>query len=122
MTIKYAIPIIAALTLSACAEKSLYYWGNYNGQLLSYYKNPGEQEKFASKLLEIIKKSEEKNQVPPGLYAEYGYMMLQAGSSEEATIYFAKERDKWPESNILMTRLIDRLGKVQGAAATTTTE
>lgn len=100
-----------ALLTSACAEKSMYYWGAYSSNLNNYYKNPGEREKFIEKLHKDLEKAEQKNKVPPGIYAEYGYMMLETGATDQAVIYFGKERDKWPESNILMTKLIDRLAK-----------
>jgi hypothetical protein len=90
----------------------MYYWGSYSSNLNAYYKNPGERDKFIERLEKDIQKAEEKNKVPPGIYAEYGFMMLETGATDQALVYFAKERDKWPESNILMSRLIDRLGKM----------
>ena len=64
------------LLISGCAEKSMYYWGSYSSSLNNYYKNPGERDKFVEKLQQDIEKAEQKNKVPPGIYAEYGYMML----------------------------------------------
>jgi len=100
-----------AIATAGCAPQSLYYWGGYSSSLNNYYKNPGEREKFIDRLQQDIEKAEQKDKVPPGIYAEYGYMMLETGATDQALVYFSKERDKWPESNILMTKLIDRLAK-----------
>lgn len=102
----------AAGLLSACAESSLYSWNGYSHELLAYYKSPGETQKFAEKLREDIEKAEEKDQVPPGLYAEYGYAMLELGEADTAVRYFSKERDKWPESAYLMNTVMGRLATV----------
>ena len=90
----------------------MYYWGSYSSNLNNYYKNPGEREKFVERLHKDMEKAEQKNQVPPGIYAEYGYMMLETGNTEQAVAYFGKERDKWPESSILMNKLIERLNNI----------
>ena len=109
--------------LAGCsgAPKTLYQWGNYQPALLAYAKNPGETEKFAERLAEIIRKAEAKNAVPPGLYAEYGYALLSLDRTPEAVEYFAKEQSKWPESAKLMDGVIGRLtrAKVEPAASPT---
>lgn len=106
--------ILLVAGMSACSsQKPLYSWNNYNKELLSYYKNPGELNKFAEKLFEDIEKAEIDGKVPPGLYAEYGYAMLELGDSGVAIIYFEKERDMWPEAVFLMEAVISRLGPIQ---------
>jgi hypothetical protein len=107
-----------ALGLSGCvsAPQSLYEWGSYQKDLLRYSKNPGETKKFSDSLLVTIQKAETAHRVPPGLYAEYGYTLLDQGDVNGATSYFVKERDLWPESAELMNRLIGRLNKALAAA------
>ncbi len=57
--------------------------------------------------------------VPPGLYAEYGYALYEAGQANEALIYFGKEKEKWPESAVIMDKMIrnvkrqDEIRKIQ---------
>ncbi len=110
---KFILAACAALMLTACADQnSTYRWAGYSGYLLDYYKDPQEKSKFAERLAESVNKAEAENRVPPGMYAEYGYMLLELDRSKEAVVYFAKERQKWPESTYLMTKLIDRLGGV----------
>lgn len=111
-TARWLIIVCAAGLLSACAESKLYSWNGYSRELLNYYKSPGETQKFAERLLVDIDKAEKDDQVPPGLYAEYGYAMLELGETETAVTYFTKERDKWPESAFLMNTVMGRLASV----------
>jgi len=55
--------------------------------------------------------------VPPGLYAEYGYALLELGDEQAALAYFAKEQETWPESAYLMTKVISRLKEMSSATA-----
>jgi len=93
---------------AGCAQQSgLYYWGNYEQAYYAYAKDPSETDAYLEALNEIIADGEEKNRVPPGLYAEYGYTLLLAGRTDEAMANFSKEREKWPESRKLMDVMID---------------
>lgn len=122
MKSKFAKAIVAALLLtgmSACAtQETLYSWNGYNAELLSYYKNPSELNLFAERLLEDIEAAEIDGRIPPGLYAEYGYAMLELGDARTAVVFFGKERDMWPEAVFLMTVVITRLGPMDGADET----
>ncbi len=102
--------------LSACGQpETLYDWNGYNRELLAYYKTPAEMDKFAGKLFEDIEEAEITGTVPPGLYAEYGYVMMQLGETGTAITYFTKERNMWPESIFLMDSVIKRLGGASSA-------
>ena len=106
--IRIFLAVAGLSILSGCASnQQLYHWGNYEQAYYAYEKNPGEVDAYIDALGEIIVTGEEKDKVPPGLYAEYGYVLLVSGRSEEAMANFAKEREKWPESGKLMTLLID---------------
>lgn len=121
MRIIYIRKLVLAsfLVTGACASapKPLYQWGDYQSALLSYTKNPQETQKFADRLKTTIDKAEIQNAVPPGVYAEYGYALLELNQAPQAVEFFGKERAKWPESVALMTRLIDRLSKVSSNPA-----
>ena len=112
-----------SVLLTGCqTSQGLYNWGNYEGSLYEHYKNPGEQEVFAGKMLESIEKAGTK--VPPGMYAEYGTLLLQNGKTDEAVVYFEKEKALWPESQHLMDTMINALssGKEQKTEKTEKTE
>lgn len=99
----------AAVSMAACAPDTLYDWHGYNNELRTYYKNPGETEAFANKLFIDIEKAEKTGKVPPGIYAEYGYLHLTLGNKDIAIEYFNKEAALWPEARFLMTSVIGRL-------------
>jgi hypothetical protein len=89
-----------------CVPSTKYHWGNYENSLFRYYKNPSEVKELAGSLFMIIKKGEQDGRVPPGLYAEYGYLLFVTGNAEEAVAYFEKEKNIWPESSVLMDKMI----------------
>lgn len=93
------------MILTGCATQQ-YYWGDYEKSLYKYYKNPGNIDDLTENLADTIERGERKNKVPPGIYAEYGYVLLAQGKAKEAIIYFNKEKEKWPESTHLMNIMI----------------
>jgi len=100
---------LLSLALSGCAtNKGLYDWGGYDSMLYGSYKDPTTVAANTQKLEVHIQKLEQaKQKVPPGLYADLGMLMLQAGDKEKAQANFRKERDLWPESAGLMNALIN---------------
>ncbi len=98
---------LLALFLGGCVAPQKYNWGKYEASMYSYYKNPTKLDEYAGSLDEIIKSSESGNKkVPPGIYAEYGYLQLQAGRNQEAIKLFELEEKNWPESKVFMERII----------------
>ncbi len=97
---------VLALVLLGCSTTK-YHWGSYEKSLYQYYKNPANVEELGEALTEVIKEGEAKGSVPPGIYAEYGHVLLDIGKAREAIIYFEKEKNVWPESSMLMDKMID---------------
>lgn len=97
-------------TLSGCA-KSHYAWNNYDTSLYNHYKDPSRKEEFATKLKETLEEAEASKRVPPGMYAEYGFLLYEQGNSLEAVRYYQKEYDLWPESRFFMTKMINAAKK-----------
>ncbi len=102
---KRILLLIIALALSGCASPQ-YQWGIYEHALYGYYKNPERLDKYAAELARIITIGEAANKVPPGIYAEYGYVLLIQGKRNEAIAYFEREKKAWPESIQLMDIMI----------------
>lgn len=102
--------VVAVMFLFAlaqgCAPRTRYAWGKYDSTLYSHYKNPQDKEAHLERLKEIVQEAEAQDRVPPGLYAEYGYALYESGNIREALSYFEKEKAKWPESNVLMEKMI----------------
>ncbi|MES2026038.1 MAG: DUF4810 domain-containing protein [Pseudomonadota bacterium] len=107
MRLRSFIVLSVVLVLTACAAPSKYNWGNYEGSLYSYYKDTSKTAEHAAELQRTITDSEATRKlVAPGLYAEYGFLMLQEGKSKDAIAQFEKEKAKWPESTYLMDNMI----------------
>lgn len=107
MRLRTLIVLSAVLILTACAAPSKYNWGNYEGSLYSYYKDTSKTAEYAAELQRTITDSEATGKlVAPGLYAEYGFLMLQEGKPKDAIAQFEKEKAKWPESTYLMDNMI----------------
>ena len=108
---RVALLTSCALLVSACGVKTMYDWNGYNYAVLKHYKDGTTAEEFANSLQEIVEKAEAKDRVPPGLYAEYGYALLEAGHSGLAAEYFVKEKQKWPEATIFMDRVLSQIDR-----------
>jgi hypothetical protein len=99
---------VLLVVLPGCATTtSKYDWGKYDPSLYSYYKDPTKVTELYESLDAVIKAADSKRAlVPPGIYAEYGYLQLQQGKSQEAVQLFRKEETHWPESKVFMDRMI----------------
>lgn len=98
-----------AATLSGCATtgRDNYDWGKYDPAMFAYYKDPTKEADFEAALLAIIQPAGSRHGVvPPGIYAEYGYLRLQQGKPAEAINFFREEEAHWPESQVFMERII----------------
>ena len=99
--------LAAAALASGCASPRMYSWGSYDTSLYGYYRNAEARQRFEETLEEIIREGETRgNAVPPGVYAEFGYLRFEEGNLEEAVLFFRKESERWPESRVLMDKLI----------------
>jgi len=75
--------------------------------LYAHYANPQDSERYLERLGQIVQKAEvEKDKIPPGLYAEYGYALFEAGRLDEAIMFYRKEREEWEESRVFMDKMI----------------
>lgn len=102
---KLILFLFFSLLVSGCTQ-GIYNWHGYDDAMYNYYKTPVEKEKFIEKLTAIITLGERTNNVPPGIYAEYGYLQYESGNFAEAIKYFQKEHDRWPESRIFISKMI----------------
>jgi len=98
---------IAVASLAACTTPPKYDWGRYDPALYSYYKNPTKLADLTATLKAIIDAADAKHaRVPPGIYAEYGYLQLQQGQDQVAIGLFRQEETQWPESKVFMDHMI----------------
>jgi hypothetical protein len=100
-------PVLIGLLSGCVTNHQRYAWGSYDPSLYSYYKDPAKEAAFAESLEAIISAAEAHHGlVPPGIYAEYGYLQLQQGKNLEAIELFKKEQVLWPESKLFMDRMV----------------
>lgn len=113
---RIASTMVAAFSvalLSGCVAPGKYNWGNYDGSLYGYYKDPTRLKMHVAEMENIIRASEQTHtKVAPGIHAEYGYFLMQSGKSSLAVAQFEKEKTNWPESTQLMSSMI-RLAQAQ---------
>jgi hypothetical protein len=106
--LKFTSILILAVILFGCAPQRMYYWGNYSNTLYQSKKNPSEQSILLHQqaLEDILEKSQKNNlRVPPGVYAELGYIYFRQNKKDLAIKNFNMERTLYPESALLMNRL-----------------
>lgn len=84
------------LAVSSCTTtKTLYSWYDYEDATYQYHKRSTEE--LQVKVLEQYKKITDKQKgvrgvVPPGMYAEYGYLLYKTGKKDEGLSFLKR---KW---------------------------
>lgn len=118
--VSLALAGIGLACATGCATPNQKYnWGTYDSSLYAYYKVPANEPELATALAAIVNGSAATHaSVPPGIYAEYGYLLLQQGKAEDAAKYFGLEAQHWPESKVFMDRMIQLSAQTKPAAPT----
>lgn len=103
---------ILILFLTGCQTvRPLYYWGQYEGSLYQNYSNPGKtspDEQILKLREDITKAAAAGLPVNPGLHAQLGYLYYSKGQLEAAQKEFETEKTLFPESTVLMDRLLEK--------------
>ena len=111
MKVFYIFLLGAFLMVTGCSTvtEAGYYWGDYSATLYKYTGEPSEETLAAhvEALNDIIAVSSEKGlRVPPGIYAELGYISAKKGEDTTSKGYFEAEMQNYPESQPFLERLI----------------
>jgi hypothetical protein len=102
-----AIGVLCVLAGCVTSNQQKYDWGKYDPSLYDYYKDPTKVGELNASLGAIVKAADtNKALVPPGIYAEYGYLQLQQGNNAQAIDLFKQEEARWPEAKVFMDRMI----------------
>lgn len=104
---------LALILMAGCqAPRPLYYWGNYEGSLYEAYSSPQKTspaDQIAKLQEDLAKGASRGMKANPGLHAQLGYLYLQTGNFEAARKEFEIEKALFPESAVLMDRLLRKL-------------
>lgn len=101
------------LALASCSStKNMYSWYNYEDVTYKYSKKSTDE--LQVKLLEEYQKITQNQKglrgvVPPGLYAEYGFLLYKTGKIDEGLSFLKEEVKLYPESEKYVSRIIKQL-------------
>ncbi|QOY55254.1 DUF4810 domain-containing protein [Candidatus Sulfurimonas marisnigri] len=118
--IKVLFPIAVAFSIVGCVQQpqALYNYGDYSDSYYANKKNMSDEStlKLQQSMEQAIEKAGESisGRVPPGMYANLGYMYLKSGNPNGAISNFKKEKSVYPESARFMDRIIKKVELVEG--------
>ena len=111
----WIVPIGSVFLLAVgCAQTaSLYSWGHYEELVYQMYAEPGTADPGTqiAKLNEDIQRAHDAGlRVAPGVHAHLGFMYYLQDNVEAAFQHFEAEKALFPESAVLMDRLLGQGG------------
>ncbi len=118
MTLLFPVVVIFVVTGCSGQPEPLYNYEGYSSSYYAFKKNAGE--KSALELQKAIEESisntedSRSGRVPPGMYANLGYLYLKSGKSNEAISSFTQEKTIYPESAHFMDRMIKKVQVAEG--------
>jgi len=108
---------IIGLIISGCSSKKpMYEYANYSE---SYYqlKQNGDAQSAATWKTSLEESIEKSNayaiRVPPGIYANLGYLYLKVNDTQKAISFFEAEKSLYPEASVFMDNLIKKARLMQ---------
>ncbi len=112
---KFVISALCVVAMTSCqTQNSLYSWYDSEDAAYKYTKRSSEETltKAMAQYEMVIKKQKGvRGMVPPGVNAEYGYMLFKAGKKEEGLALLRAEIAAYPESEKFISRIIKQLEK-----------
>jgi hypothetical protein len=101
------------LLLTGCvSNQQLYTWGDSQARTYTYIKDgtgKSEQELLTTYQTLIDKQTGTRKTPPPGLCADYGYLLYKQGKTQEGLAFLNKEMELYPESAVFITRIVKNL-------------
>jgi len=100
--------VMSSLLVGCASSNKTFYWGDYSTTL--YHMKETADEKYLGEhkkeLLRIMDESSKRDKkVPPGVYAEYGYILLGEGNDREGMEYLDREVALYPEAVVFIQRV-----------------
>ena len=107
---KYTYLIFLSVFLISCTPtKGLYTWSNYEKARYNYLKKSDEKsiDKLFNEYKLVINNQKGTRKVtPPGVSADYGFLLIQKGDLIKGKEYLKKEILLYPESKIFIDRIL----------------
>jgi hypothetical protein len=104
-----SLSVLGLVGCSTSSQRPLYSWGSFPQQMYLTLSEPAKAlpESQIQLLEKDIEMAKAKNlAIPPGLYAHLGMLYLESHQSTRAADYFELEKQAYPESTVLMNRLL----------------
>ena len=105
--------LLGLLLITTGCVQHQFYWGSYEESLFSRQQHAGEEGETgaAAMLISTINEAQAnpEHRVGPGIHADYGYLLLKQGKTEEAIAQFTTEGALFPEAKPLMNTMITRI-------------
>jgi hypothetical protein len=98
---------VVVFVLAGCVPQPKYNWGDYSATMIAMDEDPAGAPAYEAALAAIVNNPDKT--VPPGIYAEYGYVLQEKGDTKDAAAMYAREKAAWPESAVLMDRMMSQL-------------
>jgi hypothetical protein len=108
------LSLISLMMASCTQQKALYNWGKTQETTYQYMKKG--TEKDMENLLQayqyvVDNQKGGRKTVPPGIYADYGFLLIKQGKVEEGLKLMKMEAALYPESAVFIERIIKRIEK-----------
>jgi hypothetical protein len=106
-----AVALFATAVLSGCkTTEPLYYYGDYQQTVYSYFKG---NETTASEQIGILEEAIQTaaingKAIAPGVHAHVGMLYFETGNPGQGASHFEQEKALFPESNVYLHFLIKR--------------
>lgn len=102
---------VAIVGASCTTQTPLYNWNKYDDAVYAYTKRADEKsvESLMGIYVKLIENSGGSRKVPPpGVCADYGYLLIQNGKTQEGKELLVKETVLYPESKLFVDRILKR--------------
>jgi hypothetical protein len=113
ITLASAVMGAGFVGIGGCQPPGIGYdWGSFEPSVAHLYgeQAQGKVVEDREKLIKEVRRSENENRkVPPGKYAQIGYLCYLSGERGGAVQYFTAEKNAYPESAKLMDDMIGRM-------------
>jgi len=96
-------------TVACTTQKPLYVWQNYDTSSYNYLKDANEAsvQQLINTYENLINNEKgARGVLPPGVYADYGFILLQLNQTEKGKMMLQQEVALYPESKVFIERVL----------------